>query len=1424
MKNLLLAFLAYCFSFNMLQAQETFVENQMIIQFEESTLFEEIDELQELVDATFIAYYPATYTLVWEVSEIILLEDGTLLANEKDFVNYINTKAITIVSEPNYKWVLTATPNDPDFSLLWGMHNTTQSGGTNDVDIDALEAWDIETGDNTILVGVIDTGIDLDHEDLAANIHPTLGYDFVNNDNYADDDNGHGTHVAGAIAAVGNNGIGVSGIAWNVQLVPLKIFDADDNSTTDAILGAINYAIDNNIKITNNSWGGGYSQLVYNVIENAQNAGHLFVAAAGNLAQNNDTNPWYPASYDLDNIISVAAIDHNDDLASFSFGGSHYGATSVDIAAPGKDIYSTTINNTYGYNSGTSMASPHVAGAVALLWSYCPELSFLEVKNMLLENVDIVSSLNGKCVSEGRLNVNNSLQAISNNNCLNFIPNCLTADSLELVNLYNVLGGDNWVDNSGWLTAPVSEWYGITLTSDGCGVKEIDLTSNNLTGQLMNLENLNLPNLQFLYLSTDIYNSNLPNQLSGNIPNFNYLPSLRHLYISNNQLQGNIPNFTNLANLQRLYLTGNQLIDAIPSFQNCILLNDLRLSNNLLTSLPNFYLPNLAILHLQENQLSGNIPDFSGLPNILDLYASDNLFNGNIPNFTYLDNVVNMNFSYNNLNGNIPDFNHLESIVSMNFSGNNLNGNIPDFSNLPNLQGLYLNDNGFVGNIPNFSNIPNLETLSLFNNNLVGNIPDFSNLSNLEILYLEDNELSNNIPDFSNLPNLTTLNLASNNFSGNLPIFTTIFNLEYLYLNSNNFTGIVPDYTHLTNLTFFHLYYNQLTFDGLENNITGLGLDCTGYLSCFRYSPQSNIPTYRSGNTLYVEAGGTLSNNTYTWYRYGTEIATITADSTYTPTEIGNYHCRVSNSTITNQNSSYQNLVLQSETMIIETLTNCNPPYENFLDDDITTCDFPVTLNANVPNMQFYVWNTGETTESITVSEAGTYALSVIDECGNAGVDEIVIEEGGSALVWPGDADNDGIVNHLDVLAVGLMHSETGTPRNNIDTNFEGYCVADWTANLPYGVNAKHADCDGNGTVEVIDVQAIADNYGQIHTTTNSAPPITGFDLDISQALDIAPTASNNYTFTLNISATNVNVYGLAYTINYTDACIHTNIDFSNSCLGIDGIDFVKVVKNDTANNKLYIGISRLNRTNANCGNIAKITMEVIDIPIDNNLFINLENGVASNANETLSEIPSNSINVFGGACEAPSNLENQNLTSNSVTLAWNDTGAEAYQLAGRKVGGTPKIFPETTTTFRTFTSGLQPSTCYEWTVKAKCDGVWTDWHMPLATFCTGAAKNGQAYSEANDPFSTSTSSLSNAILYPNPAKETVFLAIESGFETSIDITIFDVVGKKVAMQTSELQIGNNELKLDIDALETGIYFVEISNGFEKTVEKLHIF
>ncbi len=325
-----------------------------------------------------------------------------------------------LFAEPDYRVSIAATFEDPFYDNLWGLNNTGQTGGTFDADIDAPEAWEVTTGSSSTLVAVIDTGIDYTHPDLAANIwtnpgeipgdgidndgngfvDDVHGYDFVNNDGDPMDDHGHGTHVAGTIGAL-NNGIGVVGVSPNVQLMAVKFLGASGSGyLTDAIRG-LDYAVQMGAKISNNSWtGGGFTQSLYDAIERAQQAGHIFVAAAGNDGQDAELIPVYPAAYDLGNIVSVAATDHNDDLAWFS----NYGSTTVDLSAPGVSILSTMPGNNYGYFNGTSMATPHVVGVVSLVHGLHPEWTYREVVDQVLSTVDPVSSLTGKTLTGGRLN------------------------------------------------------------------------------------------------------------------------------------------------------------------------------------------------------------------------------------------------------------------------------------------------------------------------------------------------------------------------------------------------------------------------------------------------------------------------------------------------------------------------------------------------------------------------------------------------------------------------------------------------------------------------------------------------------------------------------------------------------------------------------------------------------------------------------------------------------------------------------------------------------------------------------------------------------------------------------------------------------------------------------------------------------------
>jgi subtilisin family serine protease len=327
-----------------------------------------------------------------------------------------------------------ATPNDPSYPVMWGLNNVGQTGGTPDADIDAPEAWDLSTGSTSVIVANIDTGAQVapgasgtvvTHPDLADNLWVNPGEipgDNIDNDGngYIDDIHGwnfyndaawlfnnasedeHGTHTAGTIAAVGNNGTGVAGVNWQARVMVLKFIGPLGGFTSDAI-AAIEYAADNGAQVINASWGGGpFSAALKAAIEAS---GCVFVAAAGNggpdqIGDNNDIFPSYPASYNSPNIISVAATDHNDNRGVFS----NFGAASVDLGAPGVNILSTVPNSGYRAYSGTSMAAPHVSGVAALVLSLYPDMTPFEVKQQILATVDPVPALAGITVTGGRLN------------------------------------------------------------------------------------------------------------------------------------------------------------------------------------------------------------------------------------------------------------------------------------------------------------------------------------------------------------------------------------------------------------------------------------------------------------------------------------------------------------------------------------------------------------------------------------------------------------------------------------------------------------------------------------------------------------------------------------------------------------------------------------------------------------------------------------------------------------------------------------------------------------------------------------------------------------------------------------------------------------------------------------------------------------
>ncbi len=310
---------------------------------------------------------------------------------------------------------------DPNMGNVYGMAR-----------IQAPEAWKINKGSKDVIVAVIDTGVDYNHPDLAFNmwrnpkassfmqtgvnsdgsdiVGDVVGWDFINNDNLPFDDHMHGSHCAGIIGAVGENGIGVSGVAQRVSIMALKFITKGNRGSTAGAIKSINYAVSRGAKILSNSWGtGGSKDMALEAsIKNARDKGVLFIAAAGNAGGNNDQKSSWPANHglDLDNVISVAATDSRDKLARFS----DYGKKAVHLSAPGVAVYSTIPGKTYKRLSGTSMATPHVAGAAALLWSHYPDASYLEIKERLLKFTDSIPSLKDKTITGGRLNILKSLE------------------------------------------------------------------------------------------------------------------------------------------------------------------------------------------------------------------------------------------------------------------------------------------------------------------------------------------------------------------------------------------------------------------------------------------------------------------------------------------------------------------------------------------------------------------------------------------------------------------------------------------------------------------------------------------------------------------------------------------------------------------------------------------------------------------------------------------------------------------------------------------------------------------------------------------------------------------------------------------------------------------------------------------------------
>ncbi len=458
-------------------------EGELLVKFKTGTLTTSSLKTHQSIGASVLKNFDIIPNLqLVKLSEEITVKDAIVKYMSDPLVEY---------AEPNYIRKVSAIPNDQYFFQQWALHNTgTFASGTAGADIKAVQAWDIRTGNGDFIIAVLDTGIDYNHADLSGNIwinpgeipnngidddgngkiDDWRGWNFVANNHNPMDDHGHGTRVSGIIGAKGNNFIGIAGVMWNVKIMPLKFLNKKGEGTVADEISAIQYALSKGAKIINASFSGSsYSNFEYDALALANSAGVLVMAAAGNggndnIGDNNDFYPEYPASYNLPNIISIAATDQNDKRATFS----NFGLNSVHVAAPGVYILSTVPTSIfpsgYFFSYGTSAATPHVSGLAGLLYSYYSHFTPSQIRGTILRYVDVLPTLSGWIQTGGRINAYKAISSL-------LIPTGLSASAISASEI-----SLSWTDN-----ATGEDGYKIERMQGGGSFSQVTTTAVNTT-------------------------------------------------------------------------------------------------------------------------------------------------------------------------------------------------------------------------------------------------------------------------------------------------------------------------------------------------------------------------------------------------------------------------------------------------------------------------------------------------------------------------------------------------------------------------------------------------------------------------------------------------------------------------------------------------------------------------------------------------------------------------------------------------------------------------------------------------------------------------------------------------------------------------------------------------------------------------------
>lgn len=772
-------------------------------------------------------------------------------------------------------------------------------------------------------------------------------------------------------------------------------------------------------------------------------------------------------------------------------------------------------------------------------------------------------------------------------------------DSLALVALYDATGGENWT-NVWDLEQAMDTWYGVTVNENGCVIcldlndnwadcsRGGSIIGNNLVGTIPTALG-HLTDLQFLYLMGNQLSGNIPtelgslsnlevlelgfNNLDGIIPaSLGNLSNLKTLHLTSNNLEGEIPNtLGNLSNLERLYLSSNQLTGNIPSeLGNLSNLIDFYLHHNQLTgSIPSELgnLTSLVQFRVQSNQLSGTIPpELGNFPNLQTLRLDRNNLTGSIPpELEHLENAININFSYNQLSGEIPaKIMNITKLYIIDFSYNQLSGTIPsEIENLFQLKYLHLEHNLLSGPIPtSFGNLLTLEYLYLQHNQISGPIPaSLGNLPTIYWLYLHDNQFSGHIP--ASLGNLNTVNrlyLHNNQLEGCFP--TTL----HPFCDLGFSTDLnVPGYNFTNNPNLFH----QGDFAAFCENLPNV---CCLSIAIIE---QSGPTCEDLGSVLlsFVNVSNGIYNIDYEGGSFE-NIEVIDGQATLHFTEAGTYN----NLSITIDDcTSTENptAVIDPISTTILSLNEINHPETC---DAIGSVDFNVEGYIGELYTLDYSWRDGEPSggpdfRAISNIPAGSHFIAVIGDC-HFFTDTLFLTVAPFCTdVWPGDADNSGQVNFVDALSVILKNEKTGPVRPNASETWEAQLAADWEDLSPDGVDAKHADGDGDGVVNPLeDLGVVAQNY--LKTISDSPnPPDQLFLLQdyvlMAERSDIQQLdGTTTVTFDLklkNNTAEILEVAGLGFLATYQNGA-NPRLESTESGLGIEGDDlitFSHILNND---------------------------------------------------------------------------------------------------------------------------------------------------------------------------------------------------------------------------------------------------------------------